>query len=188
MLHFSGTSSLAPKCVRFRLPRLASSSVSCWRAANMATACDDELARTPLLLDLHLSLHRPPCRSSVCHFAKASCHSSACRVRGGQSRAWWPRRSCASTPPELAQKVSESIKQTDETCVGDLVGGECAAAWDEVEELSAAANHACDRKKDNDPFEGYCKDNLETDECRTYEYRYGRTCCLVIPLLSFAAI
>ena len=73
------------------------------------------------------------------------------------------------TPPELAQKVSESIKQAEETCAGDPEGGECAAAWDEVEELSAAASHARDRKKDSDPLEEYCKDNPETDECRTYE-------------------
>uniref|UniRef100_A0A0D9VT68 CP12 domain-containing protein n=1 Tax=Leersia perrieri TaxID=77586 RepID=A0A0D9VT68_9ORYZ len=75
----------------------------------------------------------------------------------------------ASTPPELAQKVTESIKQAEETCADDPEGGECAAAWDEVEELSAAASHARDRKKDNDPLEEYCKDNPETDECRTYE-------------------
>uniref|UniRef100_A0A0E0KCR9 CP12 domain-containing protein n=1 Tax=Oryza punctata TaxID=4537 RepID=A0A0E0KCR9_ORYPU len=73
------------------------------------------------------------------------------------------------TPPELAQKVSESIKQAEETCAGDPEGGECAAAWDEVEELSAAASHARDRKKDSDPLEEYCKDNPETDECRTYD-------------------
>ncbi|KAF0915425.1 hypothetical protein E2562_036277 [Oryza meyeriana var. granulata] len=74
-----------------------------------------------------------------------------------------------TTPPELALKVSESIKQAEETCAGDPEGGECAAAWDEVEELSAAASHARDRKKDSDPLEEYCKDNPETDECRTYE-------------------
>ena len=77
--------------------------------------------------------------------------------------------SSPSTPPELAQKVSESIKLAEETCAGDPEGGECVAAWDEVEELSAAASHARDRKKDSDPLEEYCKDNPETDECRTYE-------------------
>ncbi|KAG8056446.1 hypothetical protein GUJ93_ZPchr0002g23609 [Zizania palustris] len=57
----------------------------------------------------------------------------------------------------------------EETCEGNPVGIECAVAWDEVEELSAAASHACNRKKDNDSLEEYCKDNPETDECRTYE-------------------
>ncbi|KAL5209526.1 hypothetical protein ABZP36_005149 [Zizania latifolia] len=103
-----------------------------------------------------------PLRRSVVSFA------------GMPARARAPRRLVAaaaspSTPPELAQKVSESIKQAEETCAGDPVGGECLAAWDEVEELSAAASHARDRKKDSDPLEEYCKDNPEADECRTYE-------------------
>ncbi|KAG8081718.1 hypothetical protein GUJ93_ZPchr0014g47602 [Zizania palustris] len=84
-------------------------------------------------------------------------------------RAWWPWRPCASTPPELAQKVLESIKQTEETCAVDPVGGECATAWDKVEELIVAASHVRGRKKDSDPLEEYCKDNPETNECRTYE-------------------
>ncbi|KAG8067712.1 hypothetical protein GUJ93_ZPchr0005g16226 [Zizania palustris] len=40
----------------------------------------------------------------------------------------------------------------------------CAAAWDEVEELSAAASHVRDRKKDSDPLEEYYKNNPETDD------------------------
>ncbi|KAL6644943.1 hypothetical protein ACP70R_016551 [Stipagrostis hirtigluma subsp. patula] len=74
-----------------------------------------------------------------------------------------------ATPPDLASKVSESIKQAQETCADDPVSGECVAAWDEVEELSAAASHARDRQKGVDPLEEYCKDSPETDECRTYE-------------------
>uniref|UniRef100_R7W0K0 Uncharacterized protein n=1 Tax=Aegilops tauschii TaxID=37682 RepID=R7W0K0_AEGTA len=39
-----------------------------------------------------------------------------------------------------------------------------------VEELSAAASHARDRKKEHsDPLEEFCEDNPETDECRTYD-------------------
>ncbi|KAG8065323.1 hypothetical protein GUJ93_ZPchr0004g40256 [Zizania palustris] len=72
-------------------------------------------------------------------------------------------------PPELAQKVSESIMQVDETCAGDSVGGECAAAWDKVEELRSTTSHARDHKKDSDPLEEYSRDNPEVDECRTYE-------------------
>jgi len=72
---------------------------------------------------------------------------------------------CRATPPD----ISESIKQAEETCSEDSASGECAAAWDEVEELSAAASHARDKAKDADPLETYCKDNPETDECRTYD-------------------
>ncbi|KAG8045314.1 hypothetical protein GUJ93_ZPchr0008g14062 [Zizania palustris] len=66
--------------------------------------------------------------------------------------------------------MSESIDKAKEACADDKASGECAAAWDEVEELSAAASHARDKIKDNsDPLENYCKENPETDECRTYD-------------------
>ncbi|KAF5186681.1 Calvin cycle protein cp12-1 protein [Thalictrum thalictroides] len=74
-------------------------------------------------------------------------------------------------PDSLSEKVSQSIEEAKETCADDPVSGECAAAWDEVEEVSAAANDARRKKKeaDSDPLEVYCKDNPETDECRTYD-------------------
>lgn len=75
-----------------------------------------------------------------------------------------------STPSGISDKMSDSIKEAQETCSEDAASGECAAAWDEVEELSAAASHARDRKKDHsDPLEEFCEDNPETDECRTYD-------------------
>nr|BAK03023.1 predicted protein [Hordeum vulgare subsp. vulgare]BAK04975.1 predicted protein [Hordeum vulgare subsp. vulgare] len=74
-----------------------------------------------------------------------------------------------STPSGISDKMSESIKEAQETCSEDAASGECAAAWDEVEELSAAASHARDKLKDSDPLENYCKENPETDECRTYD-------------------
>lgn len=75
----------------------------------------------------------------------------------------------AAAPDKISEKVADSIKGAEEACASDPVSGKCAAAWDEVEELSAAASHARDRKKESDPLEAYCKDNPETDECRTYE-------------------
>ncbi|KAI0511532.1 hypothetical protein KFK09_012162 [Dendrobium nobile] len=78
-------------------------------------------------------------------------------------------RSAPSTPGGISEKVSESIKKAEEACDGDEKSGECAAAWDEVEELSAAASHARDRAKEYDPLENYCKDNPETNECRTFD-------------------
>ena len=75
----------------------------------------------------------------------------------------------APTPPGISEKVEESIEKAKEACEGDAASGECAAAWDEVEELSAAGSHARDKAKDSDPLETYCKDNPETNECRTYE-------------------
>ena len=95
-------------------------------------------------------------------------------------RVWFPvarrggfavmRSSGPGMPPGISDKVSESIKKAEETCADEKVSGECAAAWDEVEELSAAASHARDKLKENsDPLENYCKENPETDECRIYD-------------------
>ncbi|XP_042517283.1 calvin cycle protein CP12-1, chloroplastic-like [Macadamia integrifolia] len=74
-----------------------------------------------------------------------------------------------AAPEKISEKVVESIKSAEETCADDPTSGECAAAWDEVEEVSAAASHARQKQKDSDPLETYCKDNPETVECRTYE-------------------
>ncbi|KAI4365715.1 hypothetical protein MLD38_021679 [Melastoma candidum] len=78
-------------------------------------------------------------------------------------------RPVSAAPDKIEDKVVESIKQAEEACAGDPVSGECVAAWDEVEELSAAASHARDKQKGADPLETFCKDNPETEECRTYD-------------------
>lgn len=74
-----------------------------------------------------------------------------------------------AAPDKLSDKVADSVKNAEEACEGDPASGDCVAAWDEVEELSAAASHARDKLKESDPLENYCKDNPETDECRTYD-------------------
>nr|GEV11517.1 hypothetical protein [Tanacetum cinerariifolium] len=78
-------------------------------------------------------------------------------------------RPVMAAPDSLSEKIAESIEHAKEACAEDPISGECAASWDEVEELSAAASHAKDKAKDQDPLETYCKDNPETDECRTYD-------------------
>lgn len=85
-----------------------------------------------------------------------------------------PASSSPNTPTDLSTKVSESIGKAQETCADDPQSGECVAAWDEVEELSAAASHARDNIKasssgPSDPLEEFCKDNMDTAECRTYD-------------------
>ncbi|XP_022876382.1 calvin cycle protein CP12-2, chloroplastic-like [Olea europaea var. sylvestris] len=78
-------------------------------------------------------------------------------------------RPVAAAPEGLSEKLAESVKNAEESCSENATSGECAAAWDEVEELSAEASHARDKKKESDPLETYCKENPETDECRTYD-------------------
>ncbi|XP_057424433.1 calvin cycle protein CP12-2, chloroplastic-like [Lotus japonicus] len=87
-------------------------------------------------------------------------------VRSGRMVSFQPVR---AAPEGISGKVEESIKSAEETCSENATSGECAAAWDEVEELSAAASHARDKLKETDPLENYCKENPETDECRTYD-------------------
>ncbi|MEL6908702.1 MAG: CBS domain-containing protein [Cyanobacteria bacterium J06643_13] len=46
---------------------------------------------------------------------------------------------------------------------------ECAAAWDEVEELQAAAADKRQAEKKTSSLEAYCADNPDALECRIYE-------------------
>ena len=46
---------------------------------------------------------------------------------------------------------------------------ECAAAWDEVEELQAAAADKRQEKKATSSLEAYCAENPDAQECRIYE-------------------
>ena len=100
---------------------------------------------------------------------KRSLVSWKTKIGYGAGRLMMVRPVMSAPTPGISEKVAESIEKAKEACEGDAASGECAAAWDEVEELSAAASHARDKVKDSDPLETYCKDNPETNECRTYE-------------------
>lgn len=71
--------------------------------------------------------------------------------------------------------IQEKIQQEREAAraVCDVQGaesGDCAAAWDVVEELQAEAAHQ--RQKEGKPktsLERYCEANPEADECRVYD-------------------
>ncbi|EER88061.1 hypothetical protein BDA96_10G100300 [Sorghum bicolor] len=102
------------------------------------------------------------------------------RKAAATGRVWFPvarrgggfavRSTGPATPSNISDKLSESIKEAEETCADEKGTAECAAAWDNVEEISAAASHARDNLKENsDPLEKYCKENPETDECRIYD-------------------
>ena len=70
--------------------------------------------------------------------------------------------------PEKATTVETAIKEAEEACEGGSTG-ECAAAWDAVEEISAAVSHKKAAEGPVDPLEKYCDDNPDADECRVYE-------------------
>lgn len=73
---------------------------------------------------------------------------------------------------DVDKRVAEAIKEAEAMCK-DGDAAHCAAAWDNVEELSAAAAH----KKvafqndpvSSDPLEQFCDDNPDADECRVYD-------------------
>lgn len=68
--------------------------------------------------------------------------------------------------PESA--IEAAIKEAQEACEGDNKG-ECAAAWDNVEELSAEASHKKAKEASKDPLETFCESAPDADECRVYE-------------------
>ncbi|KAJ7973055.1 Calvin cycle protein cp12 chloroplastic-like [Quillaja saponaria] len=73
-------------------------------------------------------------------------------VGSGRMVSFRPMR---AAPERISERVEKSIKEAEEACSGDPASGECVAAWDEVEELSAAASHARDKEKESDPLEKY---------------------------------
>ncbi|AGY56733.1 Calvin cycle protein CP12 [Gloeobacter kilaueensis] len=46
---------------------------------------------------------------------------------------------------------------------------QCAAAWDAVEEVQAAASHVQSKEKKPNSLQSYCADNPDAIECRIYE-------------------
>eukprot|EP00897_Mesotaenium_endlicherianum_P005750 jgi/Mesen1/5202/ME000258S04295 len=73
------------------------------------------------------------------------------------------------TPQELDNKLEALIQEAKDLCATGSTG-ECAAMWDEIEEISANAAHKRDAAKGGvDPLEKFCEDSPEADECRTYE-------------------
>ncbi|RMF23335.1 MAG: hypothetical protein D6756_08940 [Cyanobacteria bacterium J083] len=70
----------------------------------------------------------------------------------------------------IQEKIEQEKAQAKEIC--DLEGstsGECAAAWDAVEELQAEASHQREQTKEKTSLEKYCDDNPDAAECRVYD-------------------
>jgi hypothetical protein len=69
----------------------------------------------------------------------------------------------------IQEQIEQERKEAREACeVSGDNSAECAAAWDAVEELQAAASHQKQEVKQNS-FAQYCADNPDADECRIYE-------------------
>ncbi len=69
----------------------------------------------------------------------------------------------------IQEEIEKERDQARAVC--DTKGGasgECAAAWDAVEELQAEASHKRQNKPKNS-LEQYCDDNPDAAECRIYD-------------------
>ncbi len=70
---------------------------------------------------------------------------------------------------DIQDKIQTELEQAREVCRIEGPGsGECAAAWDAVEELQAEAAHQR-QVKPKTALERYCDSNPGADECRLYE-------------------
>ncbi|MGD1899986.1 MAG: Calvin cycle protein CP12 [Phormidesmis sp.] len=69
---------------------------------------------------------------------------------------------------DIQEKIKTEIEAAREACSTEDAEG-CAAAWDAVEELQAEASHQRDKESEKSPFDKYCDDNPEADECRVYD-------------------
>lgn len=70
----------------------------------------------------------------------------------------------------IEEKIEKEREQARQVC--DLEGaqsGDCAAAWDAVEELQAEAAHQRQEEHAKTSLEQYCDDNPDAAECRVYD-------------------
>ncbi|NJM57776.1 MAG: hypothetical protein HC857_10540 [Synechococcales cyanobacterium RU_4_20] len=70
---------------------------------------------------------------------------------------------------DLQKQIDQERQEARQAC--DINGAnspECAAAWDAVEELQAEVSHK-KQEPEKTPFQQYCDDNPDADECRLYE-------------------
>ncbi|CAM6109975.1 unnamed protein product [Calypogeia fissa] len=113
-----------------------------------------------------------PVFSSASSVKVASPASFAAPLRvSGASRNLHAVARASPSSTNLEETVQHAIEDAEEVCKADgASAGNCAAAWDEVEELAAAVAHKKASEKDKkDPLEVFCNEVPEADECRTYE-------------------
>ena len=67
-------------------------------------------------------------------------------------------------------KIEEELQNARAVCSTEgATSGECAAAWDAVEELQAEKSHQQQTNPQQTSLEQYCDANPDAAECRIYE-------------------
>lgn len=70
---------------------------------------------------------------------------------------------------DIQEQIQQELEQARTVCdTKGATSGECAAAWDAVEELQAEASHQKQSKQKNS-LEQFCDDNPDAVECRVYD-------------------
>ncbi len=70
----------------------------------------------------------------------------------------------------IQEKIEQERDQARAVCdTQGATSGDCAAAWDAVEELQAEAAHQRQNQPQKSSLEQYCDDNPDAAECRVYE-------------------
>ena len=71
---------------------------------------------------------------------------------------------------DLKEQIKQETEQAREVCSTEgATSGDCAAAWDAVEELQAEASHQRQNNPEKSSLEQYCDTNPDAPECRVYE-------------------
>jgi hypothetical protein len=70
---------------------------------------------------------------------------------------------------DIQKQIAEERENARTACdINGTESGDCAAAWDVVEELQAEASHQRQTKQKNS-LEQFCDDNPDAMECRVYD-------------------
>ncbi len=72
---------------------------------------------------------------------------------------------------DINQEIEKARQEARAACdTAGATSGECAAAWDALEEMQAEASHQREAKTEKkNSFQQYCDDNPEAAECRIYD-------------------
>jgi hypothetical protein len=71
---------------------------------------------------------------------------------------------------KIQETIEQELANARAVCSTEgATSGECAAAWDAVEELQAEASHQRQTHPPKTSFEEYCDANPDAAECRLYE-------------------
>ncbi len=70
----------------------------------------------------------------------------------------------------IDQQIEKEREEARKVCDAEgATSGECAVAWDTVEELQAEAAHKRVKEPTKNSLEQYCDTNPEAAECRVYD-------------------